>query len=494
MNITSRLLIGAAAVSLSLPAAALSIECAPGKLASLLGDEAASAESLTITGSIDQRDFETIADMPMLKELNLSDASIAYYRPRAIKGSMQAEFKADMIPGGALLAKGLTSLTLPASLKVIGQGALAGNLFESITIPEGVTTIESDAFYGCSNLKSISLPESVISLGENIFTDCSSLQSATILSPITSLPLGTFLRCTALESVELPASLQSIGSQAFAGCTALTAIEFPASLKSIDSLAFAAAGLTELTIPAGVSSIGDEAFALCPELVEASLAAVPTLGEGVFFACPKFVALEFVSDSPIAYPDYLFAGNDSMIHSSIEGISELGRYALKDNQAAGKLTISADLQRLGDGALENMAGLQMIDVQALDDNVPELGKDVFAGINQEEVVLQTAEFVPTTNWEAAAQWNEFKITPFSAVTTPGASASDVRAWFAGKSLRVTANNEISSVSVVDAAGRQLVRLNPYAESATINMADFSEKVYIVNVTTSATTVTFKLTR
>lgn len=54
------------------------------------------------------------------------------------------------------------------------------------TIPAGVISIGSAAFYNCSSLASITFPESLTSIGENAFQLCSNLQkihSLAIMSP-----------------------------------------------------------------------------------------------------------------------------------------------------------------------------------------------------------------------------------------------------------------------------------------------------------------------
>ena len=49
-----------------------------------------------------------------------------------------------------------------------------------VTIPDGVTRIDSEAFDGCIALASVTIGDSVTSIGENAFSGCSGLTSITI--------------------------------------------------------------------------------------------------------------------------------------------------------------------------------------------------------------------------------------------------------------------------------------------------------------------------
>ena len=56
-------------------------------------------------------------------------------------------------------------------------------LCRSHNIPDGVTTIGSAAFDGCTSFQSIVIPDSVTSIDSGAFSNCSGLQSITITTP-----------------------------------------------------------------------------------------------------------------------------------------------------------------------------------------------------------------------------------------------------------------------------------------------------------------------
>jgi len=62
----------------------------------------------------------------------------------------------------------------------------------SVTIPEGVTTIRENAFYGCNNLKKVSLPEGLTSIGNYAFHECNALKSVILPSTLTKIGYGCF--------------------------------------------------------------------------------------------------------------------------------------------------------------------------------------------------------------------------------------------------------------------------------------------------------------
>ena len=67
-------------------------------------------------------------------------------------------------------------IVLPSTVKSIGKRAFKWcKNIETMSLPDGLTTIEDEVFYGCSSLKEITLSASVKSIGNSAFSDCSEL-------------------------------------------------------------------------------------------------------------------------------------------------------------------------------------------------------------------------------------------------------------------------------------------------------------------------------
>ena len=133
-----------------------------------------------------------------------------------------------------------------------------------LVIPENITTIEKNAFNGCSSIVSLKISNSVTSIGSSAFSGCTGLTSIEIPNSLTNISDYAFSGCTGLTSIEIPNSVTSIGRFVFSGCTGLTSIEIPNSLTNISDFAFEdCINLTSVIIPNSVTSIGAYAFGHC---------------------------------------------------------------------------------------------------------------------------------------------------------------------------------------------------------------------------------------
>lgn len=87
-----------------------------------------------------------------------------------------------------------------------------------ITIPDSVTSIDSNAFDSCSSLTSINIPDGVTVIRYNTFSGCTSLTSVTIPDSVTAIEFCAFLSCSSLASITIPDSVTEVGDNAFNGC------------------------------------------------------------------------------------------------------------------------------------------------------------------------------------------------------------------------------------------------------------------------------------
>jgi len=120
------------------------------------------------------------------------------------------------------------------SMLIEYPGGKTGNY----TIPNRVSSLAGQAFYGCTDLTSVTIPNSVTKIGDGAFDGCTGLTSVTIPNSVTSIALEAFYGCTGLTSVTIPNSVTSIGEQAFFSCTGLTSVYFEGNAPGADEGVF----------------------------------------------------------------------------------------------------------------------------------------------------------------------------------------------------------------------------------------------------------------
>lgn len=94
--------------------------------------------------------------------------ALAARRLRTIQGPYASSDGKCFIFKGKLVSVatwGLTSYVLPDGIKEIGANAILNSQLEELYIPEGVETIDQDAFRICPRLEMISIPSTVTSIG-----------------------------------------------------------------------------------------------------------------------------------------------------------------------------------------------------------------------------------------------------------------------------------------------------------------------------------------
>ena len=129
----------------------------------------------------------------------------------------------------------LESITIPNSIVEIGDLAFEGcSTLVSIVIPNSVTEIGEGVFAGCRSLKTVILSENIKTLNNlyyydsydydrniGFFEECESLESITIPNSVTEIGDDAFYGCSSLISIEIPNSVIYLGDKAFANCYSL---------------------------------------------------------------------------------------------------------------------------------------------------------------------------------------------------------------------------------------------------------------------------------
>ncbi len=164
----------------------------------------------------------------------------------------------------------IEEVILPENLVGIGANAFKYCSLKKIHIPESVKIIGTDAFYG-NDIEEITVDENneYFCVKDNILYNAEltkmeliaeNIVSCEIPDTVTEIPENAFFGNDSLTEIKLPLSLKSIGESAFYNCKNLKNITLPEGLEEIGDRAFEFAGLTEITIPSTTEKIGFDAF------------------------------------------------------------------------------------------------------------------------------------------------------------------------------------------------------------------------------------------
>ncbi|MDE6311691.1 MAG: leucine-rich repeat domain-containing protein [Muribaculaceae bacterium] len=444
--------------------------------------------TLSISGPIDARDIFFIdKSMTSLTSLDLSAAEITGYKGATLNGL--SEYAAGTIPAKAFMGSGLTNVTLPAAQgTVIGDAAFAGSALKSIDLGGNLSSVGDGAFSNCPNLTEATV--GAAKLGDRVFASSPKLATVTLAS-VSEVPASAFAHCTALTEINGTDGVTVIGDKAFAGCTALESFNFGAALTSVGAEAFEGSALTSADMQdcKKLESIGNMAFASATGLQSALMPEkAVTLGEGAFFGCTALKEITLPADMS-ELPAYVFTADKALANQNFlpEGTISVGNYAMKDMTGVKSVTLPESLEYIGDGAMEGMTGLESIDAKSMK-NVPELGTDVWKGVDQSAVELFVYSSM-SDEYGAADQWKDFKlmiVTGMDGVLAPtGDEETRVEGRFHGRELQLrSAGAEIMKVDVYNPSGALVVSATPRATEANISTEHAEGRIFIVQCTLS----------
>ena len=231
--------------------------------------------------------------------------------PRLYKGLPVKE-----IASGAFSGTDIVSVSIPNSVDEIGSQAFQMCMFlTDVKLPNKLSKINRYLFSGCYSLSKIILPATIeqiddyafknsglvevnlpwglLTIGNNAFASCKMIENIVIPNSVSTIGEYAFAFCYNLESIVLPNEITKIESNLFLECIKLRTVNIPNNVVEISDFAFnSCKSLRRLTLPDGLISIGDMAFMNCINLREINIpSTTEVIGNQVFHKCKLLESL-----------------------------------------------------------------------------------------------------------------------------------------------------------------------------------------------------------
>lgn len=324
---------------------------------------------------------------------------------------------------------GQKTIIIPEGIKIIGRACFAVTNVEEVVLPEGIETIDSDAFNFCTKLKKINFPETLKVISCGAFSGCSSLETVilpkvmkeinnyafytagikhlTLPEKVSSVGIKVFAK-TDIETTDIPESF-TLGSEMFAGCQKLCSVNLLGSHITIPERCFCdCINLTEIDI-AKTALIKDEAFCGCQNLSVSTIPAdtfvaasafeetgvtdviiedISKIDNRVFADCKSLKKLIInVADGPTSVPSALVKGCKNlqtvMFTGRTKNLTVIEAAAFKETKMLTTISLPEAVKTISKEAFYHSA-IQSIH---LPKNLKQIGTMAFAGNGLKNIVI-----------------------------------------------------------------------------------------------------------
>lgn len=169
----------------------------------------------------------------------------------------------------------------------------------SFAIPKTVTEIGDYAFLSAPDLKPLALPEGLTRIGDSAFSNNTALTTLSLPTSLKTIGKNAFSNCSNLTSIDIPDGVTTIGEWAFS-VSKFEFIKLPKGLTRIEAWTFVSSALREAEIPVGVTFVGAYAFG-CPSMTTITIPeSVETFERNAFKFCDELETIIFSGKPPPA--------------------------------------------------------------------------------------------------------------------------------------------------------------------------------------------------
>ena len=252
----------------------------------------------------------------------------------------------------------LQTVKLNDNLNTIGNYAFENSALTDIHIPDGVTSIGSNAFNGSSYYNDETKWQN-----DALYVDSCLIAVKTNLSGVFNIKQG----------------VKIIAGSAFKNCSLITNITFPESLTHIGEYAFLNSGIVSVSIPDSIISIAYNAFEGCTFLKDISLG--DNLGDLYY---TSFTDTAFYKDQNNWENQVLYIGKHLIAFKN----TKISEYSIKDGTLTiapvafstnrdnlQEVTIPNSVELIGKAAFNNCDGLHNVNIG---ENVKYIGENAFS--------------------------------------------------------------------------------------------------------------------
>ena len=316
-----------------------------------------SGYTIRISGSGDTPDYDYTSDIPWYSHINEIKSVVvedgitglgksSFYKSTSIQSVKLADSVRSIGEMCFFRNGSLEKIELGNGLTSIGEAAFSVSNLKKVSLPIGITHIESDTFYGCKQLESINL-EHVKSIGRRAFYICSNLSGIHLSTDLQQLEYAAFRGCSSIDKINIGSKLSELNEQVFAECSSLKEIYIPDNITAIQRGAFyQCTALGQVTGAKNVEVLGEMAFNGAKSLETYPFGdKVWSIGNSAFSGCSSF-KIDKIPDSVTFMGTWAFGKTAIETIEFGSGLTYINSYAFSYCSNLTKVTFPSNIESI----------------------------------------------------------------------------------------------------------------------------------------------------